>query len=316
MKMIHRYFKEIVPAEQRQEFIANAQIIDATSPAHWFFAESEQEEWDIADDFPQVASPWPACWMEFQHPGIEKLGSQTRIIPHTIKTGAVIFSQTIPKENRREFLASWGLARMAGLPIHNSSLDRFKDTTRLAMARLFEPAWAQEMLVYVESGGRFEFLFASFSYLDENGRIDRGTNFYIPNQKMAQVPDFAAICTSATLPFLFTLSLLHCKNVHLEDVPIDPAVLRSRAKKGIPKLVFKTLVVDPLRKQAKNEADNDPSGEQNHIKRAMHIARGHFKDYRDGPGLFGKYQGLFWWDMHVRGSSDAGTIVKNYRVKR
>jgi len=46
----------------------------------------------------------------------------------------------------------------------------------------------------------------------------------------------------------------------------------------------------------------------------LHITRGHFKDYRDGKGLFGKYQGLFWWDQHVRGDPDNGVVLKDYHV--
>ncbi len=46
----------------------------------------------------------------------------------------------------------------------------------------------------------------------------------------------------------------------------------------------------------------------------MHIVRGHFKDYRNGGGLFGKLKGLYWWDMHVAGDISNGQIVKDYSI--
>ncbi len=38
------------------------------------------------------------------------------------------------------------------------------------------------------------------------------------------------------------------------------------------------------------------------LKRALHIMRGHFKDYREGRGLFGKVHGMWWWDFRVTDS--------------
>ena len=51
------------------------------------------------------------------------------------------------------------------------------------------------------------------------------------------------------------------------------------------------------------------------LKQALHICRGHFKDYRDGRGLFGKHKGLYWWEQNVRGSIEQGVHIKDYRVR-
>jgi hypothetical protein len=50
------------------------------------------------------------------------------------------------------------------------------------------------------------------------------------------------------------------------------------------------------------------------LKKALHIVRGHFKDYTKGSGLFGKYQGIYWWDAHVAGDLKLGTLAKTYKV--
>lgn len=65
-----------------------------------------------------------------------------------------------------------------------------------------------------------------------------------------------------------------------------------------------------MKKIIKTEGNVDEVG----LKRALHICRGHFKNYSNGKGLFGKYKGLYWWDMNLRGNSENGTVVKDYKV--
>ena len=47
----------------------------------------------------------------------------------------------------------------------------------------------------------------------------------------------------------------------------------------------------------------------------LHICRGHFKDFREGPGL-GKFHvhGVWWWHPQVRGSAERGAVKKDYEV--
>ena len=315
MKMLQDHFDEIVPSVQRDDFLTNFQVIDATPAARWFFAESAQAEWDIADDFPTVASPWPSCWMEFVHPGTERIGKKQIDVPFRIRSGAMILSYKIPEDKRSYVLENYGLLlRLQQYTTLVDGSERFRNGTHEAIKRGFEPAWMQMMKFHLEINGRHAWAFAAHMYLDADGKIDRGTWFNIGNPQ-TNISDGYPFAT-VMFPFLFTLSLLHCKNVKLEDVAVPPKVQAKREKRGVPNITFKTLVVEPMRQQVRRETAQDPTGEQNHIRRALHIARGHFKDYRNGPGLFGKYQGLYWWDMHVRGSADAGLVVKDYQVRR
>lgn len=50
------------------------------------------------------------------------------------------------------------------------------------------------------------------------------------------------------------------------------------------------------------------------VDKAMHICRGHFAKYTDDKPLFGKYTGLFWRPMHVRGSVKNGVVDKDYQL--
>lgn len=47
----------------------------------------------------------------------------------------------------------------------------------------------------------------------------------------------------------------------------------------------------------------------------LHIVRGHFSDYTEGGGLFGKLHGKYYIAPHVRGDASLGTIAKDYRLK-
>lgn len=112
-------------------------------------------------------------------------------------------------------------------------------------------------------------------------------------------------------PIWFAISLIHCKNVELVDKPIKRHERRRAARKGLPLIQYKTLVIEPFKKQVRNEAA--ASGE-NEIHRALHICRGHFATYTEDKPLFGKYTGTYWRPMHVRGRADAGVVHKDYKV--
>lgn len=56
--------------------------------------------------------------------------------------------------------------------------------------------------------------------------------------------------------------------------------------------------------------------EVDHVLSKEHLARGHWKDYTQGAGLFGRYKGRFWWSPHLRGSREHGKVEKSYTLKQ
>lgn len=113
-------------------------------------------------------------------------------------------------------------------------------------------------------------------------------------------------------PFALATTLLHCKNVSARRVEV-PAKLRSaQAKRGRPSFSYSVLDITPMKRTLQDEGGIGRGGS---IQKALHICRGHFKDYRDGAGLFGRYKGLFWWEQALRGSAETGEHAKDYRVK-
>lgn len=111
-------------------------------------------------------------------------------------------------------------------------------------------------------------------------------------------------------PVYFALTLLHCKNVKIQEPEVDEKVVAKRRKEGKPTIRYKVLEVDALKQKLKTQYPQTNS----QFKNALHICRGHWKDFREGPGLFGKIKGLFWWEMHSRGDVNSGIVDKDYRV--
>lgn len=109
-----------------------------------------------------------------------------------------------------------------------------------------------------------------------------------------------------TVPAFLAMSFMHCKNVK-QEVNYPPRVV---SKHGTPRTKFYTLMISPMKKILEHEGQSNKTG----LKMALHICRGHFKDYSKGSGLFGRNKGLYWWDSHVRGDSSHGVVVKDYSI--
>jgi hypothetical protein len=110
---------------------------------------------------------------------------------------------------------------------------------------------------------------------------------------------------------LLAISLAHCKNVNLSDgPPIAPKPREMRRHPGFKGTRYKILEIEPMRKIIMDEGDESNNG----TVKALHICRGHFKDYRE-RGLFGKVKGTFWWEQSMRGSASVGRIEKTYSVR-
>ena len=126
--------------------------------------------------------------------------------------------------------------------------------------------------------------------------------------------DVRAICRLAgfALPVFLAQSFLHCRNVSTQQHVPPPKLSKAfNRRHGRPLVQFKTLAIEPMKEVLRKQGRI----EQNGLPKALHLCRGHFKDYRNSAGLFGKHKGLFWWDMHARGDLEHGAVVKDYAIK-
>jgi hypothetical protein len=114
------------------------------------------------------------------------------------------------------------------------------------------------------------------------------------------------------LPISLSLSMMNCKNVGLEQIrPSAKSIKASRRRGRVPRMAYHVLKIDPMRALIRRESGH---AGRVPIDLALHICRGHFKDYSAGSGLFGRTKGLFWWDQHARGKAERGVVVSDYDV--
>jgi hypothetical protein len=113
------------------------------------------------------------------------------------------------------------------------------------------------------------------------------------------------------VPTLLATTLCHCKNVTIRDEEPPPKLAAKQAQRyGVPKVTYKTLDIEPF--VSGQPVSIGPS--QNRLRsQAIHIQRGHFGDYRE-RGLFGKHRGIYWFDMHVRGTAKDRIVIKDYAI--
>ena len=115
---------------------------------------------------------------------------------------------------------------------------------------------------------------------------------------------------SNSFPAYFAISLMHCKNVELRPIDPPPALSKKHERKrGRPLVRYHELNIEPMKTVLRTEGRIGEVG----LSKALHICRGHFKDFRE-RGLFGKYKGVYWWPQQLRGNANDGVVIKDYRV--
>ena len=60
-------------------------------------------------------------------------------------------------------------------------------------------------------------------------------------------------------------------------------------ERGMPLVSYHVLNIDPMRRVLSRDGHADTSG----LRHALHICRGHFKEFTDEAPLFGKYTGSY-----------------------
>ncbi len=254
------------------------------------YAEHEQDYWDVRNDFPCVAPPFEKIFFE------SKMPTQYRI-----KTGMVgcdlgnrmgiFFDAAINQGNRIFPKSKWIINLMFFLDAENE----IYPTLTLILGV------TEDGIIEVDHG-KLRGLSALMSRewksldVDVNKHQDR----------------IIALKVWYLHPMLLALSFMHCKNVILMEHNPPYKVQQKRIKQNkAPLTKYYTLDITRPRAILKSEGNIDEVG----LQRALHICRGHFKDYSKGKGLFGKYKGLYWWDSQVRGTEEAGRIEKDYNIK-
>jgi len=331
--MLERYYDTItedMPDEVKQQIVA----VDIIGASKWFYEESEQNVWDWEEDFATILPPWKVCWLEFVPSKVHRI-SKNQYIDKTAEVGLLdnvgFLVTRIEVDDARgiEMLEQDYMIDFLGMRTaatqNPGGLLRRREAINKATGDGFECKYLMIILQFLANKHGIVKNVLSF-YLDKWGKPIATAQAAIVDPQAArrirQLPpgedrDYierqaGEMVAVLSFPMAFAFSLMHCKNVTLEDISIPYKLAKKRRKKGIQTITFKTLVIDPMRRQAKRESVEGDGIDT--VKKALHVCRGHFKDYRQS-GLFGKLFDIYWWEQHLRGSSDNGVVVKDYAVK-
>lgn len=114
---------------------------------------------------------------------------------------------------------------------------------------------------------------------------------------------------SDVIVVLQALSAFHCRSKRVVEYQPPERLAKKRKNKGRPPLLsFRVvdLATDSVSVTAR------PKSEATTGTMPMHWAAGHYADYREGKGLFGKHNVLIWKGPHLKGSVEGGIVSKEY----
>jgi hypothetical protein len=252
-------------------------VILIDNVAEYYFTGNDQEYWSIDRDFPNLAPPFPIFWME--HKMVKTIHSRsagTTDVSALIQDGRVgmLFGGSDPEQVQIVGTAPEG--------------------TR----------WILWMELWIDYGVISDHAAQgphgmTFMPIDEQGRALTPPYMQTWVSRSEDEEQMKAIMTWYN-PALLAISFLHCKNVVMEDHRTPkPLAKRYFERRGVHPTAYKTLIIEPLKAVLRKEGASDKNG----LAKAMHICRGHFADYREGRGLFGKYKKLVWMPQTLRGST-------------
>lgn len=299
-------------------------VLVADNIAQYFYAGTDQERWDMTKDFPCLAPPWQICWVEFKMPSemVSCETGTTRIDRSTMGTNRALLVHSMKAEEYRQ----WAEKVAAFNQGHWTS--RLKADGKLADP-LPESHWIQIASAFIElaKGDIFDAGIAIWQLRKDGTVIDPGKGGWqhlfmglAPAEEILG-PEQAATMTEIIKdgflwPCIYVAALaysfINCRNTVIVDHSPDPKLAKANLKRGKPpSITYKTLEIEAVKKILSTKGNIAVNG----LQRALHICRGHFKDYRE-HGLFGKVKGLYWWDMHIRGTDKAGVVDKDYATPK
>jgi len=283
-----------------KDMLSNIPVIVADNVTEYYFAHNTQETWNLNNDFPTIMPPFNMCFIETRPPS--KIVSE--------KFGILDW----PSENP----LNWGI-----LMIAEPALERHFCSFNIPKEKDVVPTDAKWIVAFYYIAEREKnrpkvAKLCSTIYLDNHGKYINDSIRHIVSENFKKMMGEEEVARAGNemqgcllFPVLLTVSFMHCKNVTMQSIEPPIKLSKKHQKKyGKPLVRYHVLEIEPMKKILRTEGRIEEIG----LNKALHICRGHFKDYREGGGLFGKHKGLYWWDSHVRGNADKGVVLKDYQV--
>jgi hypothetical protein len=287
-----RLFDKIKSLTKNKTILEEMVCIDASNVAEYFYEVSSQETW-TTKDFPNIAPPFNIFCIEYNLPKMVNCNGKLLEARWMSKKQAVIF-EALPREETPEKYTKLLPVNSKWIVVCIICHEYNKDEGPIPLAKIVYGV-TQEGLWALGENNKDVCLFQPYE-----------------NNYFGFTPEIQDEIRGLLNPCLLAISFMHCKNTTVsENKPPEKVQLKRKKNNKPPLTQYYTLDIEPMKKVLKTEGGINGGG----LKRALHICRGHFKDYSNGKGLFGKYKGLYWWDSTVRGTKETGEIVKDYNIK-
>jgi hypothetical protein len=253
-------------------------FIDARQPLNLISEESKDRPFD-ADTFGPVVPPYPSIWLETDNasliaeeddPGITGLGIQ-------IEMGTDSWDTRSGRNFVTNRIAMW--IAIDGTVVRNPVCVGF--TTDLA--------------------GHLDNLSTGVIEGDE-----QVVDAYYGTPKWEAL---AQQIRNVSIGALFSISLMHCRNVRQTPATYQPQPRRKTSRKR-PAIDYHIIQLPA----PKGSGRSNPGNPGEHGSTRLHTARGHFKTYTAEKPLLGRHVGTYYWGWQVRGNPENGEIVSSYKV--
>lgn len=299
--------------EEIKEALRNAEVFRIDNVAEYFykhnnFDKMKNKEWNISKEFPNLAPPFDCFWMEFSF--VNKWGYL--FICNEVNNGKIKWIMKIScfgnfKHKLTYYLELDEFGQLVNDDgVCNVYIDKYQfgdydeltHETKNKLARKRKEAYSLSKFKKLE-------LLKRLDELEE--KIDNSYKHL--NESMAQYQKDALDNLPIIYPCLLAITFLHCKNVQV--VPHKPDEEKHRRRnRHADNIKYKVLQIEPMKRILREEGHSEETG----LKKSLHICRGHFKDFTQGKGLFGKFKGLYWWENQVRGRAENGIVLKSYAI--
>ena len=272
-------------------------VVDGTNVAEWFYNGNDQEFWNYRTDFPNLAPPWRAFWIECRRPVTDG---------ELPDRWGVMFSAT-RQDDGGWVLHATGYMQVGGL-ITGPLFDLIAEIDD-------EGKWVD----HIETLGQVDVVkpTGDGGWLLEDGTLRTRWGIVVPtpadsDPESETIKSYIHAVNSLLLAPLMTISFAHCRNV--EHTTVQPPKKLSKAherRHGTPLVRHRVLQIGGQSRRVDAQAQSSGVGRIE----ALHIVKGHFKHYTEEAPLMGRHVGTYWWADHVRGDAAAGEVVKDYEVQ-
>jgi hypothetical protein len=284
--------RETAPEGWLARWLDEAIVINADNVSRYYY-EIDSRTLTLYD-MPNMAPPFENIFIEYRGPSqINQDGQMlrgTNLGKLFRYYGSHIVSYELTEENKREEIQNWsdGSAKWC-LIVTQYFMDDSGNLSTVPRGLVVR--------LYVNKDGTFNSSYASFHKDQES----------IPDPQDEGIHRLMQDMLNTLVVEFLTISFMHCKNVELVK---SHELKQTKKRRKHPCIRYYTLNIHPMMKILNRDGAAQSTG----IKLALHICRGHFKDYSE-KGLFGKNKGLYWWGEHVRGTPSQGVVIKDYEVK-